>query len=247
MAHHIAKSLLLVAVMSSVSSAQSRPEFEVASIKPNNSDGGPSSTRATKNEVIMENVSLRKCVGAAYGIGEDRDYALNAPDWLRFQKFDILAEFPPDTPFQQIMLMLQNMLADRFKLKLHRETKEIPVYALVVGKNGLKLRESTPGTPGQINMSASHIIGRAVPMQALADHLSNAALQLDRPVIDQTKLVGTYDFTLEWTPDTVPLGDASAPSLFTAVQEQLGLKLDSRKAPVEIIVVDSAEKVSTEN
>jgi uncharacterized protein (TIGR03435 family) len=143
--------------------------------------------------------------------------------------------------------MLQNMLADRFKLKLHRETKELPVYVLVVGKNGLKLRESTPGTPSQISMSASHIIGHAVPMQALADHLSNAALQLDRPVIDQTKLVGTYDFTLEWTPDTVPLGDASAPSLFTAVQEQLGLKLESRKAPVEIIVVDSAEKVATKN
>ena len=181
--------LLLAAGLPASTSAQSRPEFEVASIKSNKTEGGRSSMRATQDEVIFENSSLRKIVSAAYGVGEDRDYALSAP----------------------------------------------------------KLRESTPGTQGQLSMNGTHITGHGAPMQALADHLSNAALQLDRPVIDQTGLKGNYDFTLEWSPDNVPLGDSAAPSLFTAVQEQLGLKLDARKAPVEIIVVDSAEKVPTEN
>ncbi len=247
MTHRIAGAFLLAAAVSSVAIAQTRPEFEVATIKPNPAEGGPSSVRATQNEVILENTSLRKCIATAYGIGEDRDYALVAPDWMRFAKFDVIAKFAPGTPRDQLMLMLQNLLADRFKVKLHRESRQLSVYALVVTANGSKLRESAPGTPGQISMGGTHITGRGAPMQSLADHLSNAALQLDRPVIDQTGLKGNYDFTLEWTADTVVAPDAVAPSLFTAVQEQLGLKLEARKAPVEIIVVDSAEKSPTEN
>jgi len=235
------------AALSPLASAQTRPEFEVASIKPNKSEGGPSSVRATQNEVILENTSLRKCIATAYGVGEDRDYALTAPDWMRFQKFDIIAKFAPGTPRPQLQVMLQNMLEDRFHVKLHRETKQISVYALVVGANGSKLHESATGASGQVSMSNSSIVGKASPMQSLADHLSNAALQLDRPVIDQTGLKGNYDFKLEWTPDRVLNPDAVAPSLFTAVQEQLGLKLEPRKAPVEIIVVDSADKAPTEN
>jgi uncharacterized protein (TIGR03435 family) len=237
----------MLVLAAGVSVAQSGPEFEVASIKANKTEGGRSSMRATQNEVIFENSSLRKIISAAYGVGEDRDYSLSAPDWLRFEKFDIIAKFTPGASREQLQLMLQNLLANRFKVKLHRETRQIPVYALVVGSNGSKMHESAGGTVGQISMNATHITGRGAPMQALADHLSSAGLQLDRPVIDQTGLRGNYDFTLEWTPDNVPLGDSAAPSLFTAVQEQLGLKLDSRKAPVEIIVVDSAEKVPTEN
>jgi uncharacterized protein (TIGR03435 family) len=236
-----------VLLLAAVSSAQSRPEFEVASIKPNKSEGGPSSIRAIKGEVILENSSLRKIIAAAYGIGEDRDYALAAPDWLRFEKFDIVAKVPPEASREQMMLMLQSLLADRFKVKLHRESRELSTYVLVVGSSGAKLKESAPGTPGQISMGPGHITGRAAPMQALVDHLSNAALQLGRPVLDQTGLRGNYDFTLEWTPDNLPPGDTQAPSLFTAVQEQMGLKLESRKGPVEIIVVDSAEKTPTEN
>ena len=239
--------LAAILLLAAVSRAQSRPEFEVASIKPNQSEGGPSSIRAIKGQVILENSSLRKIIAAAYGIGEDRDYALSAPDWLRFEKFDVVAKVPPDATREQMMLMLQNLLADRFKLKLHRETRQLSVYALVVGNNGSKLRDAAPGTPGQIGMSPGCITGHAAPMQALVDHLSNAALQLGRPVIDQTGLRGNYDFTLEWTPDNLPPGDSNAPSLFTAVQEQLGLKLDARKAPVEIIVIDSAEKVPAGN
>jgi uncharacterized protein (TIGR03435 family) len=245
--HRIAGALLLAAAVSSVAIAQARPEFEVATIKPNQAEGGPSSVRATQNEVILENTSLRKCIATAYGIGEDRDYALVTPDWMRFAKFDVIAKFAPGTPRDQLMLMLQNLLADRFKVKLHRESRQLPVYALVVVPSGSKLHESAPGTPGQISMGGTHITGRGTPMQSLADHLSNAALQLDRPVIDQTGLRGNYDFTLEWTADSVQTPDAVAPSLFTAVQEQLGLKLEARKAPVEIIVVDSAEKSPTEN
>jgi uncharacterized protein (TIGR03435 family) len=235
-------------VLAALCAAQSRPELDVASVKPNKSEGGRSSMRLDKSEAIFENTPLRKIVGAAYGIQEDRDYALSAPDWMRFERFDVVVKFPPGTPLEQLMLMLQNLLADRFKLKAHRESREMPVYALVVGKSGSKLRESAPGATGGVGMTGvGRITSRAAPLQGLADHLSNAALQIDRPVIDQTGLKGRYDFTLEWTPDNLPPGDSTAPSLFTAVQEQLGLKLESRKAPVEIVVVDSAEKTPTEN
>ncbi len=107
-----------------------------------------------------ENTSLRKCIALAYNVSEDRDNAISAPDWLNFERYDIAAKFPAGTPLEQVRVMLQNLLADRFKLKLHRESKELPIYALVAAKNGPKLTESAPGTQGSIGMSQGHLSGK---------------------------------------------------------------------------------------
>jgi uncharacterized protein (TIGR03435 family) len=240
--------LMIAGLLAATMSAQSQqPAFEVASIRPARSGGGMSSVRITPGQVLMENVSLRKCIALAYNVSEDQHYAIAGPDWLRSEVYDITAKFPPETPQEQVRMMLQELLADRFKLKLHHEFKEVPVYALVVGKNGAKLQESAPGTAGGFNMGPGHLMGRAAAMAALADRLSNASFQLGRPVLDLTGLTGVYEFTLVWAPDSAPEADASGPSLFTAVQEQLGLKLEALRGQVGVLVVDSMQRRPTEN
>jgi uncharacterized protein (TIGR03435 family) len=246
------KSLLLFPLALALS-AQT-PAFEVASIKPNRSGDGGSSIRGTAGRIVMQNVPLKKATLWAYGIPDDREYALAGPDWLTTERFDIQANFPADTPPQQVRQMTQALLAERFKLTLHRETRQMAVYALVVAKNGPKIRAvenaqgRTTGGPGRLEASA-------IPMQKLADLLARLTGQ---QVIDATGLAGVFNFTLEWSPDesqkNIPSPDAAAaaaggagPSLFSALQEQLGLKLEGRKAPVEILVVDHVEKAPTGN
>jgi uncharacterized protein (TIGR03435 family) len=166
--------------------------------------------------------------------------------------YDIVAKAegdgaPTGDEFRQ---MLQTLLADRFKLKVHREMKEMPVYALVVGKNGPKLKESAPDTDSTMHLSVSgrnYVVTRPkATMEDVVGGISNAFL--DRPVLDKTGLTGTYDFKMTYTPDTrVNRGgdpDPSDISIFTAVQEQLGLRLEPQKAEVEILVVDHVERPS---
>ncbi len=179
------------------------------------------------------------------------------------ERYDIVAkpEGEGDVTPDQLKPMIQALLAERFKLTLHRETKELPVYALVVAKNGPKLQEVEGGptkTKGaQMRMGRGLLNAQAVSMTMLATSLSN---QLGRSVIDKTGLTGNYDVKLEWTPDegqsfgpkeggpegAPPPPSASGPSIFTAVQEQLGLKLEPQKGPVEILIIDRIEK-ATEN
>ena len=171
--------------------------------------------------------------------------------------------------------MLQTLLADRFQLKLHRETKELPVFALVVAKNGPKLKESEKkeGVPnGRMRMQPGHLDGMGFSMQQFTDMLGR---QVGQPVLDMTELKGNYDFTLTFTPDEnqqramaaafggpaggppggpggagerrPPSEGAEGPSIFSALQEQLGLKLEKRKGPVEILVIDHVERVPTDN
>ncbi len=136
---------------------------------------------------------------------------------------------PTKEQFQQ---MLQALLADRFQLKLHRETKELPAYELVVSKNGHKLKDATEDPSLHTVWNSGRVVekysGKKVPMTELAFVLKT---QAGRPVIDKTGLTGKYDFELQWAPGDAPAADGSAPSIFTAVQEQLGLKLESTKAP----------------
>jgi uncharacterized protein (TIGR03435 family) len=230
----------IVSVLSCVTGAGAQ-SFEVASIKPNTSENGRSSMRPGPTELYLENTSLRKCIALAYNVSEDRDNAISAPDWLNFERYDIAAKFPAGTPLDQVRAMLQNLLADRFKLRLHRESKEVAMYALVTAKNGPKLAESAAGTQGSIGMSQGHLSGKGVPVAALADRLSGPVFQLGRPVVDRTGISGLYDFTLDWG------SDDSTPSLFTALQEQLGLRLEAQKGSVEVLVVDSMERKPTPN
>jgi uncharacterized protein (TIGR03435 family) len=155
---------------------------------------------------------------------------------------------------------MKSLLKDRFKLEFHRETKELPTYALVVGKGGSKLKKSEiedggsdrPGRGGMMRMGRGQINAQGIPMAGLANQLSQ---QLGRSVIDKTELTGDYDIKLEWTPDANEGGAfrgaeaheearPEGPSLYTALQEQLGLKLESSKGMVEILTVDKAEKPS---
>jgi uncharacterized protein (TIGR03435 family) len=198
-----------------------------------------------------------------------KDYQVSGLEWLDSARFDVVAKIPPNTPPGQVPLMLQNLLAERFKLTAHREQKVMPVYAMVVGKNGPKLKpvEGEPG--GRMRMSIGprgRQMSGPTTMSALAGGLSQ---MLDRPVVDLTELKGTYDIDLEWVPDeregggmmakmkalaeaasVDPHGDPLGPnglSLFGALQEKLGLRMEARKSPVDIVVVDSAQQVPTEN
>jgi len=242
------------------------PAFEVASIKLGDPDARGVRLQFTPGGGLnASNVRVRQLIEFAYEVQPDQ--IIGGPSWFNAQGYDIIAKAPAsDAPTpgpmmsaadrDQFRLRVQNLLADRFQLVIHRETKEMPVYALVVAKGGPKMKE---GTGDQIGIRAGRgeMSGNRVEMPNLARLLSR---RVGRPVIDKTGLTGAYEFKLEWTPDITegtgkgpgggpmmksegPAGaDAPGPSIFTALQEQLGLKLESTKGPVERIVIDKLER-----
>ena len=307
--------------------AEAKLEFEVASIKPSalpgrgairvGQRGGPGG--GDPGRVIYAFSTIRDLMADAYGVKQNQ--ISGGPNWLDSERFDIVAKVPAGTAKEQVKVMLQNLLAERFKLKLHRETKEMPMYALVVGAKGAKLKDSTvtdtppasgsqpkeggrgedgaqaPGPPPLRGMKIGRdgcpetppmaagrarnfvmmtpngecMISNGQTMEALAAMLSN---RFDRPVIDETGLKGKYDLRLRYDPSSMPGGRGgpvmnkdgpgpapagsdpanriapdgdAAPSIFNALQEQLGLKLEARKGPVDLLVIDHVEKTPTEN
>ena len=217
-------------------------KFEVASVKPNNSGSGSSHSSSGHGKLTATNNSLRQYIRSAYDL---RDYQISGPDWLATERYDISATADDDVPDDAFMPMMQALLAERFKLEVHRTTKELPMYVLVAAKTGPKLQEVEKGG-SHTSARRGHLEAQKISMKHLADTLSG---QVDRPVIDGTGLEGVYDLKLEWTPDDgrKPNDGDTGPSIFTALQEQLGLKLEARKGPVEILVIDHAEKVPTAN
>ena len=198
-----------------------------------------------KGSLTIANAPLRKIVDAAFGIGEDRDaYLLAGPGWMVAERYDVAARFPATTSADQVRLMLQALLKERFGMKFHRETRDVPAYVLVVGKSGLKARPAAEGSAPGFNRRPGHLETRSATMAVLADKLSQ---QSDRPVVDKTAVPGSYEFTLDWTPDELQSDGQAGPSLFTAIEEQLGLKLEARKEPMEVVVVDYAEKIPSGN
>jgi uncharacterized protein (TIGR03435 family) len=280
---------LLICLASACVFAQTpgvRLSFEVASVKPNTSNSTNSLTSFNRGRFVATNVSVKQLLMSAYRVQDFQ--IIGGPGWIESDGFDIEAkpeegaipqqQGPRDpTAIDSMSLMLQSLLADRFEMKLHRETRELPVYNLSVGKDGPKFKAadpsqqsapatapSTTGTgraplpPGNMGTSVNNGRGEmnahAVPMMRLINFLSQ---QLRRPVIDKTDLKDFYDFHVEWTrdqnagaaastaggaPPPATLDAPSGPSIFTAVQEQLGLKLDSGKGPVEVLVIDDAQK-----
>jgi uncharacterized protein (TIGR03435 family) len=227
--------------------------FEVASIKPAPPPTGKGlSVRVSqdKGRITMTNVSLRDVLTHAFNVKVQQ---LNTPDWMESTRFDITAKLPEGANKDQVPEMLRTMLAERFQLTTHKESKVMPVYALIVAKGGPKLKEF-PGEGG-LNTGGSakgRTMKGKVSMSTLADSLSG---MLDRPVVDMTEIHGSYEVDLAWAPEETPRdpGDSKAgdapdgPTVFTALQEKMGLKLEARKAPMDIIVVDHAEKVPSEN
>jgi uncharacterized protein (TIGR03435 family) len=236
--------------------------FDVISIRPNKDNAQMSGNGTFRmrfgignppDGYSATNVTLKNLIASAYGV--KYNLISGGPDWIAFTGYNIEAKvvaadpasFHPLTSTQR-NLMLRSLLADRFKLVVHPETKELPIYELVIAKNGPKLQETKPGdttnglSAGMITMRPGQFTGHALPLTSLIDNL---AMQLHSPVVDKTGLTGKYDIKLEWTRDQDPASeDASGPSIFTALQEQLGLKLNSTKGPVDTLVIDHIEKPS---
>jgi uncharacterized protein (TIGR03435 family) len=236
---------LLMAV-AGVAAAQETASFEVASIKFHPgpitmSGGGIHGTTLSDTALTLLNL-----IEDAYDLR--RDQISGGPSWIDSDHYDVIAkaEGVGTLTHDRVMQMLQALLADRFQLKVHRETRETPVYELVVGKGGSKLKQTSADAKGRnfvnANSAGMHMEAANRTMEQLARQLSVTA---GRPVIDKTGLVGYYAYMLDWASAIQPPPpDSDTPSIFTAVQEQLGLKLESAKAPVEMLIVDRAEKPS---
>jgi uncharacterized protein (TIGR03435 family) len=240
-----------------------RPEFEVATVKSSPPPSDPSRMpinigTARNGKVVLTNASLSDCIKFAYGVVSDDQ--LSGPDWIRTYevRFDVLAQAPVDTPRERLLLMLQTLLEDRLKLAIHHEQRQLRFLALVAGKSEPKIH------PAKVDISSStsqpQRPGRIAGIMPLGTVVTLLSRFEREPVVDLTGFKGPYEIALEWTPDDrrAATGDAtgrtpaatdgaSGASLFTAVQEQLGLKLESRKGPLDVLVVDHAEKVPTDN
>jgi uncharacterized protein (TIGR03435 family) len=225
-------------------------EFEVVSVKPNKSMSGSSHSNSNGGRFTGINLSLANLLGEAYGV---RDYQLEGPDWIRSEKFDISAKFPEDFPKERerydaaLSVMMQKMLADRFKVSLHREQKPFTVYGLEVAKNGIRFKEVPDSGNHNSSSNNGHYTGTCISMDTFASFLARRA---ELPVVDRTGLKGFFDLKLDITPPAPQPGEPPDPpgaTISIALQEQLGLKLETRKAPIEVIVVDHAERSPSEN
>ena len=226
--------------------------FDAATVKPNNSGSGSSGTESTNGLLRITNQTLLRMIQYAYDV---RDFQISGgPAWIRSDRYDVIAKPEGSVHDQQLRQMLQSLMAERFKLQLHRQTQEGPTYALIIGKNGPKLQSTSAGASDNSGISTNSngvttkMKGTQVTMVELAASLGN---RVGRPVIDKTGLSGKFDFELSWVADLAtntpdPAADNSGPSIFTALQEQLGLRLDSQKGPIETLLIDHAEK-PTEN
>lgn len=223
-----------------------RPAYEAAVIKPNVSGTNGSSTNGSRGQVVFENVTLRRLIERAY---EVKPLQLTAPDWLDDVRFDISAKYPPETKPADRSGMLRTLLEDRFHLAAHRGTKEMSGYAMVGGKGGFKLH---PIQTDDQNMSSNGdgrvvtVTVKGITMPQLADFLTR---QLNEFVVDRTGITGKYEFEMRFARIGREPGDDPdpPPSLFTALQETLGLKLQPQKVPVDIVVVDRVDRAPTEN
>jgi uncharacterized protein (TIGR03435 family) len=279
----------LIASACGVGRAQStdaRPTFDAASVKPAPPPDGRGGRRVamtggpgtdTPGRINFENIGLGAVIGKAYDV---KYYQISGPGWFDSERFNIIATVPPGTTKEQFRLMLQNLLADRFKLALHKESREMSIYSLSVARNGPKLKKATPDPPAEENGPANDREYRPGPlvkdrdgypilgpgttvamtgnrarmankgrMQVLLDMLAG---QTGRPVVDVTGLTEEYEFSLYWIPrppgtDPSLAEDPDGPDLFAALQQQLGLRLESKKGPIEVLVVDHAEKAPTAN
>ena len=220
-------------------------EFDVAAIHPDmiGASAGTSFNLFDGGRLHVTNATLQFLIGNAYHIQSDQ--IIGGPAWLDSDRYDIDAKpaMPQDITREQLRDMLQHLLADRFQLKFHRETRERTVYALVIGKNGPRLKDhdGEPGSSLNTHTESGKVAltGTNASLDQLAVYLGN---KLGRVVLDKTGLHGAYDFTFEWDPEQA--ADSATATMFTGLQEQLGLRLETQKSAVEVLVVDKAEKAS---
>lgn len=259
---------LRLRAQSSSSTAMSSPSFDVASVKPSHSGG--LILRVTPDG-FSGHLPVKILIMYAYNV---MNFQISGgTGWIDSERYDIeakideatisaLKKLPWEEESDQRRRMMQSLLAERFKLKVSHSSKELPIYALVVAKNGPKLTKSaaSPAVSGNrdpnhtMSIRSGEITATRIPMSEFAEQL---ARHVGRNVVDKTGLEGIYDFTLHWTPEPQGLAagppdsqlpaaplDSSGPSIFIALQEQLGLKLESQKGPVETLIIESVERPS---
>jgi len=253
--------LLLTFALRAQALPAAKPAFDVASVKPNVEDGGAPVVRFSRGNVTYSGITLRVLIRTAYRVQNSQ--ITGGPGWLDSSRFDIAAKAGGNPGPLEMLSMLQTLLEDRFRLVVHRETRVLPLYSLVMANSGRPLgpgfRQATEAecaTPvtaappcGGVRNSfgvQSGFSATSIPMSQFALAFSNV---LHTWVEDKTGLEGKFDFRLTWAPDgDVSPGpgspENSGPSIFTAMQEQLGLKLLAGKGPVEMLVIDSADKPS---
>lgn len=238
------------------------PTFDVISVKPNHSDLHGISLGYTPDGLRATNIPILFLIKEAFALNDDQLFGI--PDWVHSEKYDIDAKVgEADVPSMHTLThdqrrqMILEILTERFKLTYHRETRILPEYSLVIAKGGSKLQEFHPGNDasgapkhaGQMKMSNGVITASGVPLEPLTRFLSD---RVGRPVLDKTGLTGNYDFTLQWAdeghddpahgPDAAAsAAELSGPSIYTAVEEQLGLKLEPEKGPVQVLILDHIE------
>jgi uncharacterized protein (TIGR03435 family) len=238
-------------------SAQTQ-DFAVASVKP--SQIGNSGREGSEREnitisptgVTMKNISLRSCIRWAYDI---RDYQISGADWLASQRYDIAAKSESTVSPGELRKMMQRLLSGRFKLMVRRESKDLPVYAMVIAKKGSKLQAANGGESSMMPVGGA-LVFRNYSMPDLAERLATRPFTLDRVVFDKTGLEGVFDFSLRFadsevglkhTMETMDQGDDRNSFMLTALVEQLGLSFKALKAPVESLAIEHAERVPTQN
>jgi uncharacterized protein (TIGR03435 family) len=248
----IRPSLLIVCVacMSCAAFGQAPSKFEVASVKRASSGANPGdiprNMDASPGHFAMFNVPLRYALEWAYNM---KDFEITGPDWIKAdERYDIVAKAAAPVSDQQIRLMLQALLIERFQMKTHTEKKELSVYVLLPGKATPKVKESSDGAAPSISGGPS---GASFHNQPISRFTFMLTRRLDRPVLDMTGLKGAYDFTVDLSGlgfgGNPPPAESTGPSIFTAVQNDLGLKLEARKQPIDILMIDSVNKIPTAN
>jgi uncharacterized protein (TIGR03435 family) len=259
---------LLVAMMALQASGQlaaTQPKYEVVSIR--EVKGDPKSIRFVNlpDGFSMEGLSLRSLIPDAYGISNRDDRVSGWPEWATSTRFDIeakmdadaaeaLRKLPKEQQQVQRQIMLRSLLEDRFQLKVHRGSEVRTTYELVLAKGGSRMKEdSSPTDAGGVpwqegvrprtdwSISEGRITGHAMPISVLADHLQ---APVHSTIVDKTGLTGRYDVMLHWDPKDVPAADSTEPSIFAAVEEQLGLRLRQTKTTVETLVIERLEMPS---
>src|SRR3984885_5769087 len=258
---------LLAATVCGVAFAQQRPEFEVAAIRPSNPNESfinartPSLRADASRNLVFKQTSIANLIMLAHNVGAPQ---IIGPDWLsvkelsRADHFDVTARIPEGSTPEQVPLMLQSLLADRFHLTFHQENRVLGAYALVVGKNGSKLAETSNDSSagkGVCNRSFAQRQGATLAAECKGILGADIAQQIqtlapgyfrEGPIVDMTNLNGLYDFSLEWITVQQSEQGVNGPSMFDAV-EKLGLKIESRKQSFPVLVIDRVDRMPTEN
>lgn len=225
-----------------------RPTFEAASVKPNTSGSNSSSTHGSKGQLVAVNQSMHQLVERAYNV---KAFQLTGPDWMDNVRFDVIAKYPENSTNEDRLVMMRTLLEDRFKLVAHTDTKEMPGYALVIVKGGLKIKpveKVEGGTDSNSTNGAVKFRATSISMKEMASYL---ARRLNSTVIDSTGNDALFSFQLNWQVDASNTGSVDrGADEFAAIQDAigtLGLHLQTQKVPVQVVVVDHIERVPVEN